>query len=102
MPSSGSIAICLATDWIARLNAREASEDAWPSWSRASSYAGAIDVPASVSWNWLKSVSFQASASSSPGYACAPSTSATTLHFSARCRRFSARRFQRFTPLCDV
>ena len=100
--SSGSMSICRAIDWIARLNASAAIDDAWPSWSRASSYAGSIDVPASVSWNWLKSSSFQASVSSSSGYGCTPSASATALHFSARWSRFSARRFQRLMPECVV
>jgi hypothetical protein len=43
------MSICRAIDCTAALNALAATDDAWPSWSRASSYAGSIDVPASVS-----------------------------------------------------
>jgi hypothetical protein len=65
--SSCSMWMRLATDCTAELKASAASDDACPSWSRASSYAGSIAVPASVSWNWLNSTSFHARVRSSSG-----------------------------------
>ncbi len=94
--------MCRAIVCTAALYAFAASDTACPIWSRASSYAGSIDVPASVSWNWLKSKSFHAPVSSACGYGRRPSTAAIALHFSARCRTFSARRFQRLIPECAV
>jgi hypothetical protein len=87
-----------AIDWIARLNARAAIDDASPSWSRASSYAGSIASRERV-------VELVEEDASTPRRArragtAAPERVATALHFSARSSRFSARRFQRLIPEC--
>src|SRR6266498_4130546 len=100
VPGTGSIPMRREIACTARLPARPAMAAASPSWSRASSYASSMEVPARTSWNWLNSTCRQACDSSAVAGGVPATTAATAVHFSAASSRFSARRFQRLTPAC--